>query len=477
MNLVKTFLTKILQDKYIYSFFFIFQFINFISFVPILVDDSGGYLLLSDIDLSKSFEAQWNYYRTPLFPFIYKLISFIFGKSANTVIIIPFFFGLIGILLNYWSAKILTKSKIYSFIVLCLLMFHPYVIIFQHTFLMETGLFFFISLVHYLVIKSIEIPHKLDLNIFLAYVFAGIGYYLKTPLFYLIIPLTIGYLFIIYIQKGKDNIIKHLSKILIFLFITNLIIYPWNGNEIVKENSKKNFPVHIYIGLVEQAVIKPEDPLIVDKNKYINLINECSENNILFVDGTQSCGEFSRVVDSIVENNSKNTIITFFRVILSNPKGYLKGFLNNIILMMHLKNVKSESAMNLVHFLKGEETWNSIKERNQVWVDDVKQNYLIIIKKGKVKNLFMQLLQYTYLIMIPLFFIVFFISLITSIIKFKLNNIILHLFALFWISLFLVTLAGQERYFFPVHGLLIIIFVSFIQMILNKFYMKAPKNI
>jgi 4-amino-4-deoxy-L-arabinose transferase-like glycosyltransferase len=428
-----------------------------------LTPDSGGYIRLSEIDFHESFYSQWDFYRNPMFPFIYRIISETLGQSANTLILIPFLFGMMGVLLNYWASKMFLKSENAQYLFLAVLSIHPYVIIFQHTFLLETGIFFFISLIFYLILKAIKDENRFQYFMALSFTVIGLGYYLKSPLFSLVIPLTLIYCIYAFRKRPYLNDFKlFITKGLGFLLIAFLIIAPWKFNNIINEKLQKYSNGDYLIGLIEQAVILPDDQIITDKKLYLKSIEEATVNGHLKADGILTSSGFYTLLGSILENTKNDKpYLTFLRIVYSNPSGYIKGLYRNLHLMTHVVPGEGGATMNMYSFLIGNESWVNINEVNEEWTYRNKELYTMQMAKGTLKNFIFKGAVYIYSIIIPIAFLIFLISMIKHYFHFNLALFSLHLLILFWMCLFTLTLSGQERYVVPIHGLLFLNFIWF----------------
>jgi 4-amino-4-deoxy-L-arabinose transferase-like glycosyltransferase len=319
--------------QFIVIFAIIFSVIHLISLPLFVFYDSLNYYKLSKIILHPDlWMKEWYFLRTPLYP-ISLLISFkILGENSLSIIFLNSLLCLTGIIL---LSKIIKQelSSYFAGISILILLFFPLLIAYEHTMLMESGLFFFLSLFTFLLLiqfKSKWIVFKIISLI----ISITIGFYWKPNLLYLIFPVSIIYIYNNILDKGIKNLfnIKSILSVVCILLFPILLAYPWNRLEIVK-NSNRGF---ILAGSLMQAIIQHDHFLVNNfKDDYLEAINSKKlENDNLPPAGIIATKKFYVMLGKLFENAGSNSSKYFIEVILANPYGYLKAIKNNITIAL-----------------------------------------------------------------------------------------------------------------------------------------------
>lgn len=476
---MKSFLRKLKRnyDVIVFFGFLGFQFINFLSFSPILTNDSGGYLELADILFTPLFFDEWNFHRTPLFPLSYYFLSKLIGDSVNSVHLTPFLYGIVGILFNYLSARLFFKSKFVSLLFLVFISIHPYTIIFQNTFLLESGIYAFLSAIFYYQILFLK-TNRFK-NLVFSAILIGFGYYLKSPILVLIVFQFLLVCFFVFKIWNSESTVRLVFRVLTIVCIPLLIIAPWKFHPIIKEREWKAGSIDILQGLLAQEVFVVDDDRVSDfKTNYLSAIQEKNLFQAQRPDGLLTTREFYPMLAAL-ENHYKekksNMLFEFVSIVFKNPKNYFIGLKNNIILFSHLKEGDGGATMILGEFLAMEKAWVDIYHPDPVKMEALKSKYGIEITGNSAMKYYLRLGMIIFRILIPVSFFLLIPIFFWDIWKRNLISIYALAFLVFWILIFLLPLSGQERYIVPIHGFLF--FVFFLKFDDIVFYLKVSRQI
>ncbi len=131
-------------------------------FLPLVVSYDGmEYAHLATILFTPSFDAQWNFVRTPLFPFSLKCAFAFGGEQPQAALLVTTGFGLAGVLLLGAIVRKVAGETIAA-IVLLVTAFYPILTGYEHMLLSETGIFFWLSLLIWSLLATTNYKFALD---------------------------------------------------------------------------------------------------------------------------------------------------------------------------------------------------------------------------------------------------------------------------------------------------------------------------
>src|SRR3954465_3257876 len=130
----------------------IFTFVHSLCLPMVASYDGMGYVHLANLIGSPDFTRSWYYLRTPLFPASLKAAFLLGGEQPFTAMLVTAGFGLGGILLAGSSVRRMA-GDVAGGSTLILVSAYPVLVTYQHMLLSETGIFFFLSLTVWLLVR------------------------------------------------------------------------------------------------------------------------------------------------------------------------------------------------------------------------------------------------------------------------------------------------------------------------------------
>ncbi|TGL99218.1 glycosyltransferase family 39 protein [Leptospira jelokensis] len=451
-----------MNKNYIYFSLILLEIIIFVSFPPIMVHDSGGYYQLSQIIFSDRFWTEWNFHRQPLFPFLLRCSFYIFGESANSIKLIPFFFGIMGIFYNYKLASFYIRNQKIRFSLLFFIAVHPYTIIFQNSILLESGIFAFLSAIVFYSIQYLKAGKSVAL--FKIGIFGALGYYLKSPILFFslfsLLSLAVVMLF------KKKNAFRPLLTIALSIILLFALVSPWKFHPRIKANETIAGKIDILQGLIAQGVVSDTYlNKIGIKNEYDNVFKEYNQSGVFQADGFLSVPGFYDLLaaqQKFYTTKTESVLLDFFTIIVGNFDKYCKGIKNNILLFSHLSPGEGGATLNLYGFLLEDLSRVDVYEPDPEWIKETVERFQITIKGDSfIRNIFVIEVS-IFRFVIPILFFHFFLRFVFSLFHGRILNLYFYMLTFVWVLFFLLPLSGQERYIVPVTGFFTLaLFISF----------------
>ena len=298
--------------------------------VPILVTFDGyWYAKLADILGTARFSAEWDYLRVPLFPALLKISFLIFGRQALAVAVLQSVFGFGGIWLLAVALKRLGHEAQAAFVML-LLSFYPTLVSYEHALLTETGTFFFLAALLYLLTAPVRSPLR---RAFALGCVITLGYYHRSSLLYLSPVVAAVYAFSLWTRDGRPMSVDQWSlrgragAVLTVGLLPVLLAYPWQRDPRVS----MRIGSVLFYGLIKQAVIPLDDPLFGPAAEdYRKAVQRSLVNNTLPLTGVQDQLIY-RAQESLYRYDSDAGAI-FLREITSHPGSYLSALRRTLLL-------------------------------------------------------------------------------------------------------------------------------------------------
>lgn len=439
------------NTKFLFALIIV-EIVIYISFPPILVHDSGGYYQLSQIIFSERFWVEWNFHRQPLFPFLLRCSFFLFGESANSIKLIPFIFGTIGVTYIYKLSYFYIENRKIRYALLLFLILHPYTIIFQNSILLESGIFAFLSAIAFYSIQFLKTNKAIAL--IKIGIFGALGYYLKSPVLYFTI-FTLFLLAVVILLK-RTRRLRPVSLIFVSILLLILIISPWKFHPRIQTKEAIAGKIDILQGLIAQGVVGENYLNKIGIEKEYEIVAEEYKNLGTFLsDGYLSIPGFYDLLAAQQRFYTKNpdiVMVDFITIILDNFKKYLIGVRNNILLFSHLSPGVGGATLNLHVFLLEDLSRVDVYEPDPEWIRETVERFQIAIKEGSfLKTLFI-FEVYLFRFLIPLIFFHFFFRFFFTLFRKQILEVFFYLLTFVWILFFLLPLSGQERYVVPLTG-------------------------
>lgn len=307
----------------------IFQLIH-IAALPIFVTFDGSlYIQLSDTLFSPNFIKDWDFLRVPLFPFLIKVFSILFGQHPLSMILLNSLLGFCG----SWMLASAVKREGFPRLgaaTLLILSLYPILITYQHTLLSDVGIF--CCLAGLMNVSLMPVANLKKKTLFMTAAI-GISYYFRPNLLFLG-PIMALFYFLQVCRGGQGGnwlaILKRCSRpallhSAIVLIVPFILAQPWKYLARLQdpEAIQKRMDEQLFFGMFNQMVIHPNDPLLNPdfSARYQALINSSLVNGHLPLDGIG--GGIINLAFEQMPNYSKNT--SFLKQVIEHPMRYAKG--------------------------------------------------------------------------------------------------------------------------------------------------------
>jgi hypothetical protein len=280
----------------------IVTFIHLLSLPLVASYDGMEYIHLANLAFTHSFTSAWNYLRTPGFPSALKLAFFLGGEQPQAAMMITSLAGVAGVLLTGSIVRTVAGNTAGA-ITLLVLTFYPVLVCYEHMLLSETGIFFFLALLVWLLVRSRAQarPSGGSLPVLLACTTA-LGYYWRPTIIYLSPVIALGYLLLVYLPSENfhpyrefwSNIQKQPSRAVrgfaIIALGPLLLAYPWIH---LSNQHPTTAPLEtITNGMYKQILVPPSDPVNAPlRTQYEAIIQQDTPKGRLPLDGLSIVGE------------------------------------------------------------------------------------------------------------------------------------------------------------------------------------------
>lgn len=350
------------------SLLIIVTFIHLLSLPLVVSYDGMEYIYLANLTFTHSFSSAWNYLRTPGFPSALKLAFFLGGEQPQAALMITSFAGVAGALLTGSVVRTVAGNTAGA-VTLLLLTFYPVLVCYEHMLLSETGIFFFLALLVWLLVKyrAQAQPSRGSLPILLACAIA-LGYYWRPTIIYLSPAIALGYLFLAYLPSESfhpyrefwANIQKEpFSAVRGFVIVALgpfLLAYPWI--HLSNQHPTTAQLETVTTGMYKQIMVPPSDPVNAPlRTQYEAIIQQDAPMGRLPLDGLSIVGE-GRF--AFIKRLSAVYIQTgLMKLIAAHPGRYVAGVTRAFI---HFLGVP--------HHVPDDENWQFSGYVFQLWSSD-----------------------------------------------------------------------------------------------------------
>jgi len=264
--------------------------------LPLVVSYDGmEYAHLANVLSGPSIVSHWNFYRTPLFPFVLNRAFWLGGEQPRSALLMTTLFGTAGILLVGLIARRVAGGNCGA-IALIVMAFYPILVGYEHMLLSETGIFFWIALLLWSLVCATPAsnPRALWVPCWIALVIA-LGYYWRPTILFLAPVAALAFLCIVLLPRDSARPYSELiAKLrserriaaggLIIGFLPYLLACPWM--HLAAKYSHGAYDDFIAQGMFRQVLVPLDDPLLAPvRAEYKAAIEHDSVNGRLPLDG------------------------------------------------------------------------------------------------------------------------------------------------------------------------------------------------
>lgn len=276
--------------------FGVVTFLQLFSLPLVVTYDGMAYIHLANLLFTRSFASDWNYLQTPGFPCALRLAFFLGGEQPQAAMMMTMLAGAAGALL-IGSVVRTVAGNTAGAIMLATLTFYPVLVCYEHMLLSETGTFFFLALLIWLLIRFRvqEQRSVANLPVLLACVTA-LGYYWQPTILYLAPVVALSCLLLEYLpgeslrpyQESWERIWKDRARAFRnFLIVTLgplLLAYPW-----IHLSNRQRSTAQLETmtnGMYKYVLVPPDDPVNAPlRTQYEAIIRQDAPDGKLPLDG------------------------------------------------------------------------------------------------------------------------------------------------------------------------------------------------
>jgi len=289
-----------------------------------------GYLYVDMAEMlgSDRFPGAWDFLRTPLFPLALKITFAVFGQSPMAVVALNSFVGFVGIWALGSAVKRAGAPRAAGLGIL-LLSFYPILITYQHMLLTDVWTFCLLCLILNVMMWY---PKTQMVRSGAIVTVVTLAFYTRPNLLYLAPAMAGIEFFRIFAtaQPSRDKRLLHASlHFLVIAALPFILAMPWKR---LSEQSAGREGIVLSLGLVNQLVIPPEDPMIgIYKEQFHALINKSLlATGRLPMDGVGG-GAVQVFSGSIPELQGKDA---FVKAVQKYPLRYAKGVIRTTLIFL-----------------------------------------------------------------------------------------------------------------------------------------------
>ncbi len=343
--------------------------VHLLSLPLVVTYDGMEYVHLADLAFTHSFFSAWNYLRTPGFPCALKFAFFLGGEQPQAAMMITTLAGVAGTLLT-GSVVRTVAGNIAGAITLLLLTFYPVLVCYEHMLLSETGIFFFLALLVWLLVKFQAQARRLSLP-FLPVLLAcatALGYYWRPTIIYLAPALALGYLLIAYLPPESIRPYREFwlnfrnqraAAVRAFAIIAlgpPLLAWPWI--HLSNQHPSTATLETMTNGMYKQILVPPDDPVNAPlRAQYRDIIQQDIPRGGLPLDGLSIVGEgrhaFLKRLSAVYIQEG------LIKLILAHPARYAAGVTRAFIYFLGVP-----------HHRPDDENWHFSQYVFQTWPPD-----------------------------------------------------------------------------------------------------------
>jgi hypothetical protein len=306
--------------------------------------DGMGYVHLANLIGSPDFTRSWYYLRTPLFPASLRAAFLLGGEQPFTAMLVTAGFGLGGILLAGSSVRRMA-GDVAGGSTLILVSAYPVLVTYQHMLLSETGIFFFLSLTVWLLVRIGLGTRRYPLVWAMALATAtALGYYWRPTILYLSPVVAASFILLQYAPVDSlhpyRELLKQFSAVGRSSLVRDalvvgagpwLLAYPWI--HLTNKHPSTDLLEAVTTGMYKQVLVPPNDPMLGELgDRYRSIIKEDTGGKALPLDGLSIVGE-GRL--AYLKRLSKLYIGTgLLKLIRKHPVRYIGGVCRSFVYLL-----------------------------------------------------------------------------------------------------------------------------------------------
>ncbi|MDB6148432.1 MAG: hypothetical protein JWO45_2096, partial [Spartobacteria bacterium] len=309
--------------------------------LPFVVSWDGYiYIDLADMLGHARAAADWDYLRPPLFPLLMKLIFKLTGRQALSVIMLNTSLGFFGSWLMGSTLKRLGHPVAAGCALLLITLF-PLLVAYEHSMLSETGTFFFLALLTYLLVRDGGVRQRRKCAALILALIAG--YYYRPTILYLSPVVAAIYGLSLY-RERKALLVGRLSRFWIMLAAISIVpfigAYPWSSLPQVKQRMGGQF----YYGASKQALLPPGDPALGSlKDYYDDSVHIALQSNHINVSGLVGGREYALFAQMSEAFAKQSGGSAFLGMIRKSPRRYATGVMRSALLFCGYPGLESDN--------------------------------------------------------------------------------------------------------------------------------------
>ena len=278
--------------------------------LPLVVSYDGmQYVHLANVLSAPAVIANWNFYRTPLFPLALNWAFRLGGEQPQSALLVTTLFGLGGVLLAGWTVRRIAGATAGA-VALMLMVFYPILVGYQHMLLSETGIFFWLALLVWSLICLPAASKRWTMAVacWMALVLA-LAYYWRPTLLYLSPVVAVVFLLRTFSSretKRYSALIAHfrrpepriIASVLIILLAPWSLAYPWRW--LTAQYMPGGYAGFLAAGMFKQVLVRPSDPVLASvRTEYEAAIQHDSVRGKLPLDGV-TIGNHAKLMDDYI---------------------------------------------------------------------------------------------------------------------------------------------------------------------------------
>lgn len=327
--------------RYALIFSFAFTLLHILSLPLVVSYDGYLYYKLADILGTQQCAAEWDYLRTPLFPLLLRLSFVLFGRQALAVIFLNCMLSFLGTCLLGMAVKN-TGRPIAAGCAVLAISLYPGLVAYGHCLLSETGTFFFIALLIYLMLWDAPRPVYKTCSLVVALL---LGYYYR-PTFLYLAPLFAALSAWALWRNQRIHQIEFSWRswlgIAAILIVPFLGAMPWSSKVEYKARQAQVY----YYGAAKQALVDPADPALGPfAGEYVESIHQSMYDGRLDVSGLANGREYRLVEQLDATYRGQSAPKTFLKMVWRSPQRYAAGVVRSMLLFSGFPTMGNDNAI------------------------------------------------------------------------------------------------------------------------------------
>jgi hypothetical protein len=424
--------------------------------------DGHVYIDLANMFGTARFHAEWNPYRTPLFPLALKISFWLFGQQALALEMVMSTAGVAGILILGIIVKEMA-GYIAGALIMIVVSLYPTFVGYERMVLTETGNFLFIALMVLLSIQTPQDTGRAWLKTAGLILVCSASYYWRQNLLSLVYWLAFLHLLAwrsllrrssLGRSSSEGKAASHrpspglalaLSQCLLIVLLPNIAVQLWAPSS----NNAKLLDVMLGYGVVKQALPDPKDPFIgPDEQAYESAIQNSVFHGHLYsgiradLDNSLSDRLFSRYSGSVRD--------LFIRLIRDYPGRYAAAAGRTLMLFAGAKGLQDENEIFRDEILSPSFAGARIGDGPAAVTARNKEYFAQKTQPSAVQAL-LRLLVRLYDPILPAAFIICALGVALSIVWLDYKLFVFTATPLVYLLPYIVILSSVDRYAFPVY--------------------------